>query len=131
MEPHSIDPAHELAAPRHEGVFGPLLWIDVASGKVWQEDFDEQGPGTRALLVWVGAPVAVVFEGVPDAELSRVSERLRAYLRRSALPVVFQGSWLPDKTGIEASADEEGTVSRRELARAAAYVLVQSEWLER
>ncbi|HVJ20246.1 MAG TPA: hypothetical protein VM686_32750 [Polyangiaceae bacterium] len=131
MEPHSVDLAHELAPPRHEGVFGPLLWIDRERGLVWQEAFAEQGTGTRALLVWVGTLVAAVSEGVPESEVAKVSECLRSFLRRSELPVVFQGEWLPNKTGIELCIDATPAVPRRELARAAAYALVQSAWLDR
>jgi hypothetical protein len=128
MEPHSVDPAHELVPPRHEGVFGPLLWIDPAGGAVSQEAFAEPGTGTKALLVWVGALVAAVFEGVPDGAHANVSDSLRTFLRRAELPVVFLHARLPHGAGIKTSANGSG--SRRELARAAAYALVQSAWLE-
>jgi len=81
--------------------------------------------------VWVGTLVAAVSEGVPESEVAKVSECLRSFLRRSELPVVFQREWLPNKTGIELCIDATAAVPRRELARAAAYALVQSAWLDR
>ncbi len=132
MEPHSIDPAHDLVTPHHEGVFGPLLWVDTSSGEARQENYyGDPGGGTKALLVWVGHVVAVVSPGVDGAARAKVSQGLRAYLRRGELPIVYADEWLPGRTGARASANVEGAVARRDLARAAAYLLVQSEWLER
>jgi hypothetical protein len=131
MEPHSIDPAHDLVAPHHDGVFGPLLWVDPASGKVRKESYyGDPGERAKALLVWVGHVVAVV-RGVSDAERAKVSRGLREYLRRGELPIVYAGDPLPGERGARASADVEGAISSRDLARAVAYLLVQSEWLER
>lgn len=132
MEPHSIDPAHDLVFPHHDGVFGPLLWVDTMSGEVRQENYyGDPGGSIKALLVWVGHLVAVVSRGVNESERSKVSRGLRAYLRRGELPIVYESDWLPERTGTLANADVEGTLPRRELARAAAYLLVQSEWVDR
>ena len=132
MEPHSIDPAHDLVTPHHDGVFGPLLWVDTVSGETRKENYyGDPGGGIKALLVWVGHLVAVVSRGVSEGDRTKVSAGLRAYLRRGELPIVYGGEWLPGRTGSLASADVEGDVGRRDLARAAAYLLVQSEWLDR
>jgi hypothetical protein len=132
MEPHSIDPAHDLISPHHDGVFGPLLWVNTESGEVRKEIYyGDPGGSIKALLVWVGQVVAVVSRGVHESERAKVSRGLRAYLRRGELPIVYERDWLPERAGTLAVADVEGTVPRRDLARAAAYLVVQSEWLER
>jgi hypothetical protein len=136
MEPHTLDLAHELGTPHHEGLYGPMLWIDVGSGRVWQEGSagrgtPELGTGTNVFLIWIGMPVAAVSEGVPDPQLQQVSRGLRAFLRRSDLPVVFNRGWLPGRVGAKIVVDAAAAVSRRELARAEAYALVQAGWFER
>jgi hypothetical protein len=135
VEPHTIDLGHDLGEPHHEGVYGPLLWVDVSNGRVWQEGSagegtPELGTGTTALLIWVGMSVAVVSEGVPDAQLQLVGQALRAFLRRPDLPIVFRRDWLPRKIGSKIVADAPASVPDRELARAEAYALVQAAWLE-
>lgn len=136
MEPHTIDLAHDLGAPHHEGAYGPLLWVDVSSGRVWQEGSagegtPDLGTGTTALLIWVGLSVVAVSEGVPDAQLQLVGQGLRAFLGRPDLPIVFNRGWLPGKIGSKIVAHAPASVPERELARAEAYALVQAGWLER
>jgi hypothetical protein len=132
MEPHSIDPAHDLVTPHHDGVFGPLLWVDTTSGEARQENYyGDPGGSIKALLVWVGHLVVVVSRGVHESERPKVSQGLRAYLRRGELPIVYEREWLPERVGTVAVSDVEGSVPRRDLARAAAYLLVQSEWVDR
>jgi hypothetical protein len=135
MEPHTIDLAHDLVAPHHDGLYGPMLWIDVGSGRVWQEGSAGQGTpelgrATNAFLIWVGTPVAAVSEGVPDAQIQRVAQGLRAFLRRLDLPVVFNRGWLPGKVGAKIVVDAPAAVPRRALARAEVYALVQAAWLD-
>ena len=132
MEPHSIDPAHDLVFPHHDGVFGPLLWVDTSRGEARQENYyGDPGGSVKALLVWVGQLVVAVTRGVYEADRPKVSRGLRAYLRRGELPIVYEREWLPERVGTMAVADVEGEVSRRDLARAAAYLLVRSEWVDR
>lgn len=135
MEPHTIDLAHDLRAPELEGVFGPLLWVDASAGRVWQEgsagqDTPELGSGTSVLLIWVGAPVAVVSLGVSDEDRAAVARAVRAFLRRPEASVVFELGWLPQKEGTSIAVEALDAVSRRELARAEAYALVQARWFE-
>ena len=136
MEPHTIDLAHELRAPHHDGVYGPLLWVDATSGRVWQEGSaghgtPELGSGTNVLLVWVGRMVPIVSLGIADEHLTGVSQALRAFLRSADAAIVFERSWLPDKIGISIAVEAADAVPRRELARAEAYALVQARWFER
>lgn len=135
MEPHTIDLSHDLRAPHFEGVYGPLLWVDASSRRVWQEGSagqgtPELGSATSVLLIWVGTPVAVVSLGVSDAARSEVARAVRAFLRRPETPVVFELAWLPQKIGTTIAAEAPDAVPRRELARAEAYALVQARWLD-
>jgi hypothetical protein len=135
MEPHTLDPAHELREPHQEGVFGPLLGIDVADARVWQEGSVHPGkaaqdPAVNARLVWVGSLVAVVSVGVEDARLPAVAQALRAFLGQPQLPVVFSRGWLPGKVGSVIATESPPTVAGRELARAEAYALVQTRWFQ-
>jgi hypothetical protein len=135
MEPHTLDPAHELREPHQDGVFGPLLGIDAASARVWQEGSVHPGkaeldPAVNARLVWVGTLVAVVSAGVEDAQLAAVARALRSFLGRAELPVVFSRGWLPGKVGSIIVAESSVAVSARELARAEAYALVQTRWFQ-
>jgi hypothetical protein len=136
MEPHTMDLAHDLSAPHHEGVYGPLLWVDAASGRCWQEGSaghgtPELGGGTNALMVWVGRLVVVVSMGVAEEQQARTSRALRTFLRQPELAIVFERSWLPDKAGTKVAVDAADAVPRRDLARAEAYALVQARWLDR
>jgi hypothetical protein len=135
MEPHTLDLAHDLRAPNLEGVYGPLLWVDVTTGRVWQEGSagqgtPELGSGVHVLLVWVGAMVAVVSMGVDESQISGVSQAVRAFLGNPEAAVVFEQSWLPEKIGTRIAAQAPTAFSRRELARAEAYALVQARWLD-
>jgi hypothetical protein len=135
MEPHTLDLAHDLRAPHHEGVYGPLLWVDVTAGRVWQEGSagqgtPELGSGVHVLLVWVGAMVAVVSMGVDDPQIASVSQAVRAFLGNPDAAVVFERGWLPEKIGTRIAAQAPTEFPRSELARAEAYALVQARWLD-
>ena len=135
MEPHTLDLAHDLRAPHHEGVYGPLLWVDAPTGRVWQEGSagqgtPELGSGVHVLLVWVGAMVAVVSMGIDDPHIAGVSQAVRAFLANPDAPVVFERNWLPEKIGTRIAAQAPTAVPERELARAEAYALVQARWLD-
>jgi hypothetical protein len=134
MEPHTMDPAHELLAPRQEGVFGPQLWIDVPGRRVWQEGsagdgVGEPGANSSARLVWVGRLVVVVAMGPQQEQLPGIAGALRAFFRQEQLPIVFSRAWLPEKIGTVIAADAAGA-SALDLARAEAYALVQARWFE-
>ena len=135
MEPHTIDLAHDLSEPHLEGVYGPMLWVDAGSGRVWQEGSagqgtPELGSGTNVLLVWAGQMVAVVSEGVGDEQVAVVSQHLRAFLQRPDTPIVFERDWLPGKIGRVVAVDAAPAVPARVLARAEGYVLIQARFLD-
>lgn len=135
MEPHTLDPARELREPHQEGVFGPLLGIDVAQARVWQDGSVDPGkaeldPAVNARLVWVGKLVAVVSVGVEDARRGAVGDALRSFLGQAQLPIVFSRGWLPGKIGSIIAADSPLAVAGRDLARAEAYALVQTRWFQ-
>src|SRR4051794_16120573 len=102
MEPHTIDLARDLRPPPFEGICGRLLWVDASASRVWQEGSAGQGapdPGTATsvLLVWVGAPVVVVSQGIGEGDRPAVARAVRAALARPEAPVVFELGWLGQK----------------------------------
>jgi hypothetical protein len=130
--------SHSFGEPAGEGVFGPELLLNAASGAgcLRLEDGELVGelpdaPSTNAFLVWIGRPVIVVSEGVRALDLPVVAGRLRSLVGLGpSVPVVASLGRLPDGSGTRAVGDNPDACPDRELARAETYVQMQCGWDE-
>jgi hypothetical protein len=127
----------EYERPSRDGVWGPEIVVNAVSGDAQLRFNDGRvlgtpppEPVTNAYMVWLGAPVIVISEGVRAEAIHTVASRLRAWLGLDNVPVVVSMEHLQGGIGTRILVDSPTYWEPRELARAEVYALVQCAWVE-
>jgi hypothetical protein len=130
-------PPNSPETPDRDGVYGPEIVLGAVSGQACLRGDDGRlvgtpplPPATNAFLVWLGESFIVISAGVLERDASSVAAGVRQSLNMPRAAVVVS---LPRTAGTareRAVSDDPGDRPKRELARALAYVLVQSGWAE-
>ncbi|MDX2055401.1 MAG: hypothetical protein SFV15_23570 [Polyangiaceae bacterium] len=114
-----------------EGVFGPEILLSTVTGKAYRrsESDDAQTASserlTNAFCVWASTLVLVVSSGVEPILFPTAAESLRNIVGDPGVPILFM---LGDSGVERAVSDVKASTSRKQLAKALAYVRVQCAW---
>jgi len=119
-----------------EGVFGPMILLNGKTGTACARLADGSllgepplGANTNAFCVWSSGFTIVVSTGVQADAFDRVATALRELTERPTVPIAFILEQEP--RGVErATVNAVEVYSRRDIAKAIAYVQVQCSWNE-